>query len=99
LRYEVAIQKGAFLKKDLVALSRRPFAPENWKSEAKPAVGHSWFIGEGIIYHSGSQGAFRAWHDVYPDKNLVVIWLGNAGQHSMAARTTINALLKEFKLI
>jgi CubicO group peptidase (beta-lactamase class C family) len=94
LRYEVAIQRSSFLRKDLNELSRTPFAPSNWKSTSKPAVGHSWFIGDGIVYHSGSQGAFRAWHDVYPSKNLVVIWIGNSGQHSMNARTILNETLK-----
>ncbi len=99
LRYEVAIQRHKFLRYYLIALSRVPFLPSNWKSDSEPSVGLSWFIADGMVYHSGSQGAFRAWHDVYLEKDLVVIWLGNAGQHSMAARTTINALLKEFKLI
>jgi CubicO group peptidase (beta-lactamase class C family) len=98
LRYELAIQNHTFLRKDLIDLSRTAFVPDNWKAETRPAVGHSWFIGENMVYHSGSQGAFRAWHEVYPEKNLVVVWLGNSGQHSMFVRTTLNRLLDEHKL-
>jgi CubicO group peptidase (beta-lactamase class C family) len=99
LRYELAIQNALFLKRELLALSRTAHSPENWKADAKPAVGFSWFLGDGLVYHSGSQGAFRAWHEVYVEKGLVVVWLGNAGQHSMTVRPILGELLKEHKLL
>ena len=98
LLYELAIQNHTFLRKDLIELSRTAFEPKNWKADARPAVGYSWFIGDGLVYHSGSQGAFRAWHEVYSDKNLVVVWLGNSGQHAMATRNILNSLLKKHSL-
>ncbi|MFO0982478.1 MAG: serine hydrolase domain-containing protein [Planctomycetota bacterium] len=103
LRYELSIQRGTFLSKELITRSRTPLRPENWRSTAKPAVGFSWFVtesnGQPVISHSGSQGGFRAWHDVYPTKDLIVIWLGNAGQHSMAVRSILNELLVAHHLL
>ncbi len=86
--YEKAIQTNAFLSKELTNESRVLFRPENWSDTSDPFVGYSWFIGLesllpdadfkiDLIYHTGSQGGFRAFHILIPDQDILFIGLFN----------------------
>lgn len=88
VKYEDAIQEGKFLSKKLVKLSRTVFHPKNWKDVKEPFVGFSWFIGEEallgkrkynlkFIFHTGSQGGFRAFYITIPEKDILFIGLFN----------------------
>ena len=88
VKYEDAIQEGKFLSKELIKLSRTVFRPENWKDAKEPFVGFSWFIGEeallgkrkfnlNFVFHTGSQGGFRAFYMTIPEKNILFIGLFN----------------------
>ncbi len=81
-RYELAIERCKFLDRKYIELSRKPFHPPNWKGKKPPFVGFSWFVGEEplfgkrifgvkLIYHTGSQGGFRAFHIKIPDKHIL----------------------------
>ncbi len=87
-RYEMAIEKHKFLDKKYIELSRTPFHPPNWKEKRHPFVGFSWFIGEEalfgsrefglkLIYHTGSQGGFRAFHIKIPEKRILLAGVFN----------------------
>ncbi len=89
-KYEEAIQNNSFLKKELVQKSRTIFHPENWADTLNPHVGYSWMIGEEslfgnqetnfgvkLIYHTGSQGGFRAFFISIPEKDILFVGLFN----------------------
>ncbi len=86
--YENTIQANAFLSKDLIDESRRVFRPQNWSDTLDPFVGYSWFVGLesllpdadfeiDIIYHTGSQGGFRAFHILIPEHDILFVGLFN----------------------
>lgn len=88
-KYEDAIQKSTFLSKELIVESRIPFVPNNWSDTVSPRIGYSWFTGEQqifrsennfkthFVYHTGSQGGFRAFHLTIPEKDILFIGLFN----------------------
>ena len=101
-KYEIALRESRFLGHDLINESRTLFRPTNWEGDNNPFVGYGWFIGassllEGdeldveLIYHTGSQGGFRAFHITIPEKNLVFIGLFN---RPLPLRTLIRKGLK-----
>jgi len=87
--YEVCIQNSVFLKPTTVKSSRTIFKPKSWKASSAPFLGWGWFLGEknligsesnlgvDIVYHTGSQGGFRAYYISIPEKNILSIGLFN----------------------
>jgi CubicO group peptidase (beta-lactamase class C family) len=86
-KYESAIREYTFLSKESIDISRTIFRPENWKDTNPPIIGCSWFINEKdnteneygvkIIYHTGSQGGFRAFFYSIPEKDILYVGLFN----------------------
>ncbi len=89
-KYEKALQENIFLSKELIQKSRTVFRPETWADTLNPFIGYSWFMGEAslfsaqktnfgvnIIYHTGSQGGFRAFYISIPEKEILFIGLFN----------------------
>jgi CubicO group peptidase (beta-lactamase class C family) len=86
--YESAIQANVFLSEVLTMESRTVYQPRNWSDTLAPFVGYSWFLGESslfdnsnfdvdIIYHTGSQGGFKAFYITIPEKDILFIGLFN----------------------
>jgi len=87
--YEKAIRENLFLSHELTARSRTIYRPENWGDTLPPFIGCSWFIGEDqilgkkndydvrFIYHTGSQGGFRAFYFIVPEKDILFAGLFN----------------------
>jgi len=86
-KYESAIRNFTFLDEKEITKSRTVFHPKNWKDTIPPTIGCSWFIldkdnpanesGVKIVYHTGSQGGFRAFFVTIPEKDIVYIALFN----------------------
>ncbi|WP_298514432.1 serine hydrolase [uncultured Kordia sp.] len=88
-KYEEAIQNNIFLSKEMINESRTVFHPKEWSETSAPYVGYSWFTGEhtllknksnfevDFVYHTGSQGGFRAFHIKIPEKNILLVGLFN----------------------
>lgn len=82
-KYEKAIRNHVFLGESLTTESREVLRYENWKQETLAFLGYGWFIGNkddfGVdyVYHTGSQGGFRAFYLSVPDKDLLFIGLFN----------------------
>ncbi|MGH1383285.1 serine hydrolase domain-containing protein [Kordia sp.] len=88
-KYEEAIQKNVFLSKKMVDESRTVFHPKNWSETSAPFIGYSWFTGEqnllkgqsnfkvDLVYHTGSQGGFRAFYITIPEKDILFVGLFN----------------------
>ncbi len=84
VQYERALQEGKIISLALLKESRTPFHPENWSSDAEPQVGYGWFVeekhpqtGSKVVYHTGSQGGFRAFHLFIPDRDVIFSALFN----------------------
>ena len=85
--YEKAIRNYTFLNKNSVLLSRTVFHTKNWNDTIPPNIGCSWFIMDRdneqnkfdvkIIYHTGSQGGFRAFFVSIPEKDILYAALFN----------------------
>ncbi len=90
-KYEDALKKNLFLSKDLIKESRTVYYPKNWADTIKPTIGYSWFTGErslirnknenifdvNFVYHTGSQGGFKAFYITVPKKNILYVGLFN----------------------
>lgn len=102
LRYEEAIQKHHFVKKETVDFSRSVFQPANWKGKETPFIGYSWFIrqenGVKEIGHSGDQGGFRAEHWMLPDQQVFIAVIGNGNKELDDVRKKIIELLQSNKI-
>ena len=86
--YEMAIRSHKFLSKEMVDESRIVHRPSSWGQDKNPYIGYSWFLGEqallgtddlgaDIIYHTGSQGGFRAFYISIPEKDILYVGLFN----------------------
>ncbi|NLE36360.1 MAG: beta-lactamase family protein [Bacteroidales bacterium] len=87
--YENAIRQNLFLGRELTEKSRTTCRPDNWAGSEPPFIGYSWFIGEEqvlgdrnnygvkMIYHTGDQGGFRAFHLSVPAKDLLYVGVFN----------------------
>ncbi|WP_299769085.1 serine hydrolase domain-containing protein [uncultured Dokdonia sp.] len=95
-KYKNAIQKNIFLSQGLTKESRTVYTPENWTDTTKPVVGYSWFTGEQdlfrskgnfndlkFVYHTGSQGGFRAFYVEIPEKDILFVGLFNKAPKDM----------------
>lgn len=88
-KYEKAIKNESFLNEEIISKSRTVFDPINWTDTIKPYIGCSWFIGEKpllgtentydtkFVYHTGSQGGFKAFYISIPEKDILYIALFN----------------------
>ena len=86
-RYELALQRGVFLKPETVTDSRTIKTFPSWTSDKAPYIGWSWFIGppkqpypEQLrrVGHTGGQGGFETNYVVFPDKDLFFVFLTNS---------------------
>lgn len=107
-KYEAALQRHVFLSGESLDQSRTVYRPENWSSNEKPYVGYSWFLGEEallgrnaelgvkIVFHTGSQGGFRAFFISVPEKDIVFVALFNRPVPEMREimRTGLDTLKK-----
>jgi len=80
MNYEMALQKGEILKKDLLAHSRSIMHYSNWADSVPPFIGYSWFIGQTndgtkMISHTGTQGGFHADYVSIPEKGVFYVVL------------------------
>jgi len=82
-KYEIAIRENRFLSKEMIEKSRTIYRPQNWTDTAKPFLGYGWFIEDEDefrvkrVYHTGSQGGFRAFYITIPEKEITYIALFN----------------------
>ena len=88
-KYEQALKENIFISKESLDNSRTPLVFENWAGDTNPFLGYGWFVGEQslfgrdsglgekIIYHTGSQGGFRAFYITIPDKDVFYVALFN----------------------
>lgn len=108
-KYEEAIRKNTFLSKELTEESRKPYYPKNWSDTIPPNIGYSWFTGDrrfvsdkipsldvNVIYHTGSQGGFKAFLISIPEKDIVFIGLFNKYRSNLneIMNTTLQNLKK-----
>lgn len=80
MNYEMALQKGTILKKELLERSRTVSKYPNWADRVPPFIGYSWFVGvtnDGtkMISHTGTQGGFHADYVSIPDKGAFYVVL------------------------
>lgn len=80
--YEMALQKGLILKKDLVEHTRSIMRYYPWSGASPPFIGYSWFISQTqdsvkIVSHTGTQGGFYADFVSIPAKGFLYVVLCN----------------------
>lgn len=80
--YEMALQSGAILKKELLEHSRSIMRYSPWRDSIPPFIGYSWFIGKTedgkkIVSHTGSQGGFLADYVSIPEEKIFFVILCN----------------------
>ncbi|MCB0585590.1 MAG: beta-lactamase family protein [Phaeodactylibacter sp.] len=83
-KYELAIRQNTFLNEATIAESRTVYEPENWADSLPPFLGFSWFVEPPApplnvrrVFHTGSQGGFRAFHLSIPEKEILYVALFN----------------------
>ncbi len=81
-KYEIALRKALFLKKETIERSRTISSYPNWKDTAQPFIGYSWFISKPpdsikIVSHTGTQGGFYADYVSIPEKKMLYVILSN----------------------
>lgn len=106
--YEKAIRQNLFLGRELTERSRSIYRPEVWADTVPPFIGYSWFIGEEqflgeensfgvrLVYHTGDQGGFRAFHVAIPEKDILYVGLFNRPPDDLHGiiRTGLASLIK-----
>jgi CubicO group peptidase (beta-lactamase class C family) len=100
-KYEIALRKSVFLKKETIERSRTITAYENWKSKEPPFIGFSWFLSQPsdsvkIVSHTGSQGGFSSDYVSIPEKEIIYILLCNRPEPIMDLRKKVLASLKKY---
>jgi len=104
--YERALQSATFLSEEAIRKSRTVFHPSEWRASSPPRLGHSWWIGEHglfantpfgkhMIYHTGSQGGFRAFHVWVPEEETLVVGLFNRPIERVGLLSEIMTILSE----
>lgn len=99
--YEQAIQRAAFLNKEMIERSQTITEYANWSSPEKPFIGYSWFIetledGSKMISHTGTQGGFYCDYVSIPSKGIVYVMLCNVPVQQEPKRKKVLALLKKY---
>jgi CubicO group peptidase (beta-lactamase class C family) len=84
-KYEIALRKAVFLKKETIERSRTITTYPNWKSDKQPFIGYSWFLSQPndsikIVSHTGSQGGFISDYVSLPEKDILYLLLCNTPQ-------------------
>ncbi|MCB0570680.1 MAG: beta-lactamase family protein [Phaeodactylibacter sp.] len=104
--YELAMRNGAFLDKSTIAASQRPFAPDNWADTLPHQVGYSWFVELPApplnlkkVYHTGSQGGFRAFFLAIPAREILYVALFNQPVEVEEIMDKGLELMKEFGVL
>jgi len=84
LKYVRAMENCSFLDCETMAKSKRVWPFPEWNSTEPSLRGISWVIHSEsdpskslCIEHSGSQGGFRAHLLMYPNEQIVIVWLTN----------------------
>jgi CubicO group peptidase (beta-lactamase class C family) len=100
-KYEIALRKSVFLKKETIERSRTITAYENWKSKEPPFIGFSWFLSQPsdsvkIVSHTGSQGGFSSDYVSIPEKEIIYVLLCNRPEPIMDLRKKVLASLKKY---
>jgi CubicO group peptidase (beta-lactamase class C family) len=98
--YEQALKKATFLSAETIRDSRTVKHFDNWTSEAAPAVGWSWFIGQTAdsvrtVGHTGSQGGFLCNYVTIPDKEILFVILCNTPRDVTGYSDRITAWLRD----
>jgi len=79
LKWFTALQSGKISPKEMIRLARSPHFPID--KENHLSYGYGWFIDESsapfIVYHSGSNGGFRAYSFSIPEKNFLILIFSN----------------------
>jgi len=88
-KYEDAIKENVFLSKALIKESRTALKTSQWSKNKPHHIGYGWFTGEeslfkgnsnfnvDFVYHTGSQGGFRAFYVSIPEKDILIVGLFN----------------------
>lgn len=81
-KYEIALRKAVFLKKETIERSRTITTYLNWKDVNPEFIGFSWFISKTedsvkVVSHTGTQGGFYADYVSFPEKELLYVILCN----------------------
>jgi len=79
LKWFTALQSGKIFRKEMISKARTSqFVIDK---ENHLSYGYGWFIDEGFIprkvYHSGSNGGFRAYSFSIPEKNFLILIFSN----------------------
>lgn len=101
IQYEQAIQRAAFLTKDIIEHSRTITEYPNWQSNEKPFIGYSWFIetlndGSKMISHTGTQGGFYCDYVSIPSKGIIYVMLCNIPVQQEPKRTQVLEVLRKY---
>jgi CubicO group peptidase (beta-lactamase class C family) len=101
-RYEIALRKAKFLKKETITDARSVKTFPNW-SDAKPADrGWSWQVltenGRRTAEHTGHQGGFAANYVAFPETGVLFVVLHNAPYDVYLYREKVLALMEEEKM-
>lgn len=100
IRYERAIQRTAFLTKEMIDRSRTITQYPNWTSPERPFIGYSWFIetlddGSQMISHTGTQGGFYCDYVSIPSKGIIYVMLCNVPVQQEPKREKVLEALKK----
>lgn len=101
IQYEHAIQRTAFLTKDMIERSRTITEYPNWQSTEKPFIGYSWFIetltdGSKMISHTGTQGGFYCDYVSIPSKGIIYVMLCNIPVQQEPKRAQVLEVLQKY---
>jgi len=79
LKWFAALQSGKIFPKEMIQLARSPQFPID--KENRLSYGYGWFIDESSapvqVYHSGSNGGFRAYSFSIPEENFLIVMFSN----------------------
>jgi CubicO group peptidase (beta-lactamase class C family) len=99
-KYEQAIQKNVFLKKDVIEKARTIYPFPNWKDARPPFIGLCWFLTKEndvkLIGHTGSQGGFRGDYQWLPEKKIFFVVLCNTPQPIEGLREKSLVILQRY---
>ena len=98
-KYEQAIQKNIFLKKEWITKSRTVYQFPNWKDKQPPFIGLCWFLTKDgdidLIGHTGSQGGFISDYLWLPEQKIFYVLLCNTPKPIRNIRNRVFELLKK----
>lgn len=99
-RYEGALRRAVFMKKETIARSRTITTYENWQSDDPPFIGLSWFLSQPndavkVVSHTGSQGGFSSDFVSLPEEDIVYVLLCNKPVPVLELRAEVLSLLEK----